>query len=262
MFAASSDPFRKGLSLQIRNLLLLGKNPWVFIQHFLGSKPLRSRFRPLITTEEVVSWHKFSSTKKGPGLTKQKKISKRCMHCHAKNPTQLPHLITVGFIHFTEDLLEGLHRLGAFFQLLQCSNLLNEEGQTGEGWWFQFPIIYNGGFAHPNGWLVLGFLPWTGRKCSPDFSFELASSGPLASGLVRTGALNRPVHKPWGEGFGRSKRSLAPAIYFHHNQKFSKKNNVFTHFSGWFFSRVALGWLDLDRWFKELDGWRVGELGA
>lgn len=55
------------------------------------------------------------------------------MDFHAKNPTQLPHLITVGFIHFTEDLLEGLHRLGAFFQLLQCSNLLNEEGQTGEG---------------------------------------------------------------------------------------------------------------------------------
>lgn len=81
-----------------------------------------------------------------------------------------------------------------------------------------------GGVVHPNGGWALGFLPWTGRKCSPDFSFELA-----APGLVRTGALNRPVHKPWGKGWSL-RAGLAPAIYFHHNQKFSTKQRLHTLF--------------------------------
>lgn len=85
------------------------------------------------------------------------------------------------------------------------------------------PIIYKEGLYIQT---VVG--PWDSfheqEGSAPPISFELA-----APGLVRTGALNRPVHKPWGKGWSL-RAGLAPAIYFHHNQKSSTKQRLHTLF--------------------------------
>lgn len=150
-----------------------------------------SRFRPL----------KHEKT----GSPSQKK--RRCMDFHAKNPTQLPHLITVGFIHFTEDLLEGLHRLGAFFQLLQCSNLLNEEGQTGEGWWFQFPLFRRGGCTSKR-WLGLGIPSMNRKEVLPRFFLWIGGPGPCPHWRSQS-----PCSQTLGEGLVAPSRLSTSNIF-------------------------------------------------